>query len=94
MNSRNQKLKLALAALGVAAGLSAMFARTAGGQIVEAEKPAALTVHIDGHGGGEIANKANEMHAQMARDGWEFADMEPHTEDGDNEGVWVTYTKP
>jgi hypothetical protein len=37
-----------------------MFARTAGGQIVEAEKPAALTVHIDGHGGGEIANKANE----------------------------------
>jgi hypothetical protein len=82
MNSTNQKLKMAAAALGVAAGLSAMFAW------------AALTVHIDGHGGGGIAKKLNEMHAQMARDGWQFADMEPHTENGDTEGAWVTYTKP
>lgn len=95
MNGTNQKLRMAVTALGVAAGLSAMFAWAAGGQdIVEAEKPAALTVHIDGHGGGGIAKKLNEMHAQMARDGWQFADMEPHTENGDTEGVWVTYTKP
>jgi hypothetical protein len=94
MNSTNQKIRTTVAMLGVAAGLSAMFARADGGQIVEAEKPAALTVHIDGHGGGGIAKKLNEMHAQMARDGWEFADMEPHTENGDTEGVWVTYTKP
>jgi hypothetical protein len=38
--------------------------------------------------------KLNEMHSQMARDGWQFADMEPHTENGDTEGVWITYTKP
>ncbi|MEX2150106.1 MAG: hypothetical protein WD793_07815 [Steroidobacteraceae bacterium] len=95
MNSTHQKVKLAVAALGVAAGLTALCVRAAGDQgIVEAEKPAALTVHIDGHGGGSIARKLNEMHAQMARDGWQFADMEPHIENGDTEGVWITYTKP
>lgn len=94
MNSSNHKLRMAVAALGVAAGLSAMFAWAGGQEVVEAEKPAARTVHIDGHGGGSIAKKLNEMHAKMAKDGWQFADMEPHTENGDTEGAWVTYTKP
>jgi hypothetical protein len=66
MNGRNQKFSMAVAALGVAAGLTAMFAWAGGQDLVEAEKAAALTVHIDGHGGGSIAKKLNEMHAQMA----------------------------
>ena len=34
------------------------------------------------------------MHAKMEKDGWRFADLEAQTENGDTEGVWLTYTKP
>ncbi len=95
MNTANRKLTIVATILGLATGVAAMLA-WAGGQdgIVEAKKPAAMTVHVGGHGGDGIAKKLNELHVKMAGDGWQFADMEPHSENGDTEGAWVTYTKP
>jgi hypothetical protein len=62
-----------------------------------AEPPAAttvVTVYVNAHGGGSIAKEANESHAKMEKDGWRFADLEVHAENGDTEGVWITYVKP
>ncbi len=58
-------------------------------------KPATtmVTVYISGHGGSSITKKLNESHATMEKDGWRFANLEVHTENGDTEGAWVTYTK-
>ena len=39
------------------------------------------------------AKDINEMHTKMEKDGWRFADLEAQTENGDTEGVWLTYTK-
>ena len=40
------------------------------------------------------AKDVNAMHAKMEKDGWRFTDLEANTENGDTEGVWLTYTKP
>jgi hypothetical protein len=40
-----------------------------------------------------VAKDVNELHAKMEKDGWRFASMVAHTENGDTEGVWVTYTR-
>ena len=40
------------------------------------------------------AKDVNAMHAKMEKDGWRFADLESNNENGDTEGVWLTYTKP
>ena len=40
------------------------------------------------------AKDVNAMHAKMEKDGWRFADLETNNENGDTEGVWLTYTKP
>ena len=52
-----------------------------------------ITVHIDGHLGSELARKTNEMHAKMEAEGWRFAGLTAHTENGDTEGLWVTYVR-
>ena len=52
-----------------------------------------VTVHIDGHLGSGLAKKANEMHAKMETEGWRFASLAVHTENGDTEGLWVTYVR-
>jgi len=62
-----------------------------------AEPPKAttvVTVYINAHGGGSIAKEANASHAKMEKEGWRFADLEVHGENGDTEGVWITYVKP
>jgi hypothetical protein len=58
-------------------------------------QPAAtmVTVYISGHGGSTIAKSLNESHANMEKNGWRFANLEVHTENGDTKGAWVTYTK-
>ncbi|MGH8134762.1 MAG: hypothetical protein ACRER4_00305 [Steroidobacteraceae bacterium] len=40
------------------------------------------------------AKDVNAMHAKMEKDGWRFADLESNNENGDTEGVWLTYTRP
>ena len=52
-----------------------------------------VTVYISGHGGSSIAKQVNESHAKMEAAGWRFANLEVHSENGDTEGAWVTYTK-
>jgi len=52
-----------------------------------------VTVHIDGHLGSGLAKKTNEMHAKMEAEGWRFAAMAPHMENGDTEGLWITYVR-
>ena len=52
-----------------------------------------ITVHIDGHLGSGLARKTNEMHAKMEAEGWRFASLAVHTENGDTEGLWVTYVR-
>jgi hypothetical protein len=52
-----------------------------------------VTVYVTAHGGSAMAKKINESHVKMEAEGWRFADFEIHTENGDTEGAWITYTK-
>jgi len=52
-----------------------------------------ITVHIGGHLGNGLAKDANEMHAKMEAEGWRFVSLAVHTENGDTEGLWVTYVR-
>ena len=55
----------------------------------------AVTVHVGMPIGKSTGAKdVNAMHAKMEKDGWRFADPEAQTENGDTEGLWLTYTKP
>jgi len=65
-------------------------------QVLAADKQQAatmVTVHVNAHTGNGVAKDVNELHAKMEKDGWRFASMVAHTENGDTEGVWVTYTR-
>ena len=80
----------------LAATLAAAVLVAAPVAVAKDEKPVATTmttVYVGGHGGTEIAREVTELHGKMEQQGWKFADMEVHTENGDTEGAWVTYTK-
>jgi hypothetical protein len=51
------------------------------------------TVYVEGHGGTAVTKDVNELHAKMEAEGWKFASLVLHTENGDTKGVWVSYTK-
>jgi hypothetical protein len=51
------------------------------------------TVYVEAHGGKAITKDVNALHARMEAEGWKFASLVLHTENGDTKGVWVTYTK-
>lgn len=53
----------------------------------------ATTVWVDGKGQGSMASKTNKVHADMAAQGWRFADMDIYIEDGDMKGIFVTYVR-
>ena len=74
----------------------AVAAATATPQALAADKQQAatvVTVHINAHTGSGVAKDVNELHAKMEKDGWRFVSMVAHMENGDTEGVWVTYTR-
>ena len=74
----------------------AIAAAAATPQVLAADKQQAasiVTIHINAHTGGSVAKDVNELHAKMEKDGWRFASMVAHMENGDTEGVWVTYTR-
>jgi hypothetical protein len=52
-----------------------------------------VTIHVKAHTGSGVAKGVNELHAKMEKEGWRFASMVAHYENGDTEGVWVTYTR-
>jgi hypothetical protein len=80
----------------LAATLAAAILVAAPAALAKDEPPKAttmVTVYVSGHGGSELARKVGESHNKMEQQGWKFADMEVHTENGDTEGFWITYTK-
>ena len=83
-------------AIGVALGLL-----LAGGGLTaqEAKAPSAatqetMTVYVAAHGGQELAQDANKVCKTYAPAGWVFANLESHTENGDQKGGWLTLVKP
>ena len=40
------------------------------------------------------AKNMTEKHAELALEGWMFADMEPYLENSDIEGFFLSYTRP
>jgi hypothetical protein len=77
-------LTAAVAALSLASGLA---------QAEEKAPATAKTVWLDGKGQSSMADKVNKMHAEMAAKGWKFASLEVYTEDGDMQGLFVTYVR-
>ena len=51
------------------------------------------TVWVEGKGQGSMADKANRVHADMAKQGWKFMDLDIYVEDGDMKGFFVTYVR-
>ena len=54
-----------------------------------AAPPAILTVYIDEHF--SSPEKINESHSKYYAQGYRFAGMTSHNENGDHRGLWVTY---
>jgi len=78
-----------------AAAMAATLAAAPAARAAEPPKATTVvTVYINAHGGNSIAKETNESHAKMEKDGWLFADLAVHDENGDTEGVWITYVKP
>jgi hypothetical protein len=77
-------LTATVAALSLASGLA---------QAQDKAPPTAKTVWLDGKGQSSMADKVNKMHAEMAAKGWKFASLEVYTEDGDMQGLFVTYVR-
>ena len=60
----------------------------------ESAPPAAVTVFVNkGMSGSSVADALNKAHAEWYAKGYIFAGMDAYIEDGDLEGMWVTYTK-
>jgi hypothetical protein len=51
------------------------------------------TVFIDKGSAGSVVKALNKSHAKMEADGWTYVDMGVYTEDGDLEGIFVTYVR-
>jgi len=54
-----------------------------------AAPPAILTVYIDSHF--SSPEKINESHSKYSAQGYRWAGMTAHNENGDHRGVWITY---
>ena len=77
-------LTAAIAALSLASGLTQ----------AQDKAPATIkTVWLDGKGQSSMADKVNKLHAEMAAKGWSFASLEVYTEDGDMQGLFITYVR-
>ena len=51
------------------------------------------TVFIDKGSAGAVVKALNKSHAKMEAEGWTYVDMGVYTEDGDLEGIFVTYVR-
>ena len=55
--------------------------------------PTIKTVWLNGKGQSSMATDLNKLHADMAAKGWKFVDLEIYTENGDMQGMFVTYQR-
>jgi hypothetical protein len=63
-------------------------------QASDSPPPAAVTIFINkGLSGSSVADALNKAHSEWYAKGYIFAAMDSYIEDGDLEGMWVTYTK-
>lgn len=53
----------------------------------------AITVWVDGKGQKSMAEEATKRHAEMAKEGWKFQDLDVYVEDGDMKGMFVSYVR-
>jgi hypothetical protein len=53
-----------------------------------------VTVFVNKGSAGAVTKEINKVHAKMEAEGWVYRDMGVYTEDGDLEGIFVTYVKP
>jgi hypothetical protein len=56
-----------------------------------AAPPAILTVYIDEHF--SSPQRINEAHSKYYAQGYRWAGMTAHNENGDHRGVWITYVR-
>lgn len=80
----------------LAAGIAALVLAGAPALAADKRKETAdgvVTVYVSAHGGKEMAKDINASHVAMEAQGWRFADLEIHVENGDTRGAWITYTK-
>ncbi|MEY4762641.1 MAG: hypothetical protein RLZZ200_2497 [Pseudomonadota bacterium] len=52
-----------------------------------------VTRFVDKGSAKSVIKAINKMHAEMEAKGWVYRDMGVYTEDGDLEGLFVTYVK-
>lgn len=53
-----------------------------------------MAIYIREKGGKDVAVEINKACKAHAAAGWVFADMEPHTENSDQKGVWLVLVRP
>ena len=82
--------------LGALAGLAATALLILGSAQAADEKqpvapPAIVTVYVAGHF--SSPDDINQTHSKYAAEGYRFAAMTAHEENGDHKGVWITYVR-
>ena len=89
MRTWNSYFPAALAIVMLVTGVAVIKVRAA-----ESSPPAAVTIFVSkGASGSSVADAVNKAHAEWYAKGYTFAAMDSYIEDGDLEGMWVTYTK-
>jgi hypothetical protein len=53
----------------------------------------AVTVFVSKGSASSVTKSLNQLHAKMEADGWVYRDMGVYTEDGDLQGIFVTYVR-
>lgn len=80
--------------LGAAAALLAGVLAVPAAVAAEPEAAKTMTtVFVNKGSAGSVTKALNKLHAKMEAEGWSYADMEVYTEDGDLEGIFVTYVR-
>jgi hypothetical protein len=77
---------------------AAAAALLAGSVCVAADKPpqeaqSIRTLFVNKGSASAVLKSINALHAKMEAEGWKYQDMSVYTEDGDLEGVFVTYVR-
>jgi hypothetical protein len=75
--------------------LAASFAVSTGVAAEKAPREAngIRTLFVEKGNASAVLKAINALHARMEAEGWSYRDMSVYTEDGDLEGVFVTYVR-
>jgi hypothetical protein len=80
--------------LGAVAALAGAFACQAAIAAEPAEAKTMKTIFIAKGSADSVTKAINKMHAKMEAEGWTVQTVAVYTEDGDLEGLFVTYVRP